>query len=103
MTFFATSLDGEGAVIKVNAMFITMQHCDRRIDGRQLGDQSLPSWADHAAHSSLTYACPGAFPLVKLETRFTVFLVSSAQNYSARMYRLFCLPKSKCFCAIAPC
>ena len=65
VTFFATSLDGEGAVIKFNAMFITMQHCDRRIDGRQLGDQSLPSWADHAAYSSLTYACPGGIPVGK--------------------------------------
>jgi len=74
VTFFATSLDGEGAVIKFNAMFITMQHCDRRIDGRQLGNQSLPAWADHAAHSSLTYACPEGIPVGETRDTFYGFL-----------------------------
>jgi hypothetical protein len=74
VTFFATSLDGEGAVIKFNAMFITMEHCDRRIDGRQLGDQSLPAWADHAAHSSVTYACPGGVPVGETRDTFYGFL-----------------------------
>ena len=74
VTFFATSLDGEGAVIKFNAMFITRQHCDRRIDGRQLGNQSLPAWADHAAHSSLTYACPEGIPVGETRDTFYGFL-----------------------------
>jgi hypothetical protein len=74
VTFFATSLDGEGAVIKFNAMFITMQHFDRRIDGRQPGDQSLPGWANHAAYSSLTYACPGGIPLGEIRDTFYGFL-----------------------------
>jgi hypothetical protein len=47
-TFFATSVgDGEGAIIKFNNMFITVEHVDRRIDGQQLGNQARPRWATH--------------------------------------------------------
>src|SRR5450631_1820298 len=47
VTFFATSLDGDGAVMKLNGMFITMQHFDHRLDSALLGDQDLPTWAVH--------------------------------------------------------
>lgn len=75
VTFFATSLgDGEGAVIKFNGMFITMQHFDHRIDSSQLGEQTLPPWATHGAYSSITYACPGGIPVGETRDQFYAFL-----------------------------
>jgi hypothetical protein len=74
-TFFAISLgDGEGAVIKFNAMFITMQHFDHRLDSSVLGDQHLPVWATHSAYSTLTYACPGGIPVAETRNEFYAFL-----------------------------
>jgi hypothetical protein len=73
--FFATTLgDGEGAVIKFNGMFITMQHFDHRLDTSALGDQELPKWAIYGAHSSLTYACPGGIPVGETRDQFYCFL-----------------------------
>ncbi len=64
ITFFATSLDNdEGAVLKLGAMFITMQFFDHWLDASALGEQELPQWALHQAHSSITYACPGGIPV----------------------------------------
>jgi hypothetical protein len=75
VTFFATSLgDGEGAVIKFDAMFITMQHVDHRLDSSVLGDQNLPIWAAHGAYSSITYACPGGIPVGETRDQFYGFL-----------------------------
>lgn len=69
--FFATSVsDGEGAVIKLNEMFITMQFFDRRLDTSALGGQELPQWASHRAHSSITYACPGGIPVGEIRDQF---------------------------------
>ena len=63
VTFFATSLDNnEGAVLKLGAMFITMQFFDHWLAASALGEQELPHWALHQAHSSITYACPGGIP-----------------------------------------
>jgi hypothetical protein len=74
-TFFATSLgDGEGAVIKFNAMFITMQHFDHRLDSSVFGDQDLPVWAAHGAYSTVTYACPGGIPVGETRDQFYAFL-----------------------------
>jgi len=61
--FFATDLNGDGAVLKINSIFVTMEHFDRRVDGEKLGGQVLPPWAEHSAHSSITYACPGGIPV----------------------------------------
>jgi hypothetical protein len=75
VTFFATSLgDGEGAVIKFNAMFITMQHFDHRLESSALGDQNLPVWAAHGAYSTITYACPGGIPIGETRDQFYAFL-----------------------------
>jgi hypothetical protein len=71
VTFFATSLgNGEGAIIKLGEMFITMQFFDRRLDASALGDQELPQWALHQAHSSITYACPGGIPAGEIRDKF---------------------------------
>jgi len=75
VTFFATTLgDGEGAVIKFNAMFITMQHFDHRLDSSVLGDQDLPVWAAHGAYSTISYACPGGIPVGETRDQFYAFL-----------------------------
>jgi|GEM_PF-5218319 len=75
VTFFATALsDGEGAVIKLNDLFITMQHFDHRLDSSLLGDQHLPIWATHAAYSSIAYACPGGIPVGDTRDKFYGFL-----------------------------
>jgi len=44
-TFFATNLDGEGAVLKVNATFDTIHHNDRHLGHDELGKRSIPEWA----------------------------------------------------------
>jgi hypothetical protein len=75
VTFFATTLsDGEGAVIKLNGMFLTMQHFDRRLDSSLLGHQHLPTWATHAAYSSISYACAGGIPVGDTRDQFYGFL-----------------------------
>jgi hypothetical protein len=71
VTFFATSVgNGEGAVIKLNGMFITMQFFDRRLDTSSLGEQELPQWAIHQAHFSVTYVCPGGIPEGEVRDQF---------------------------------
>jgi hypothetical protein len=60
--FFATNLDNEGAVLKLGKMFITMLFWDRRVGADELGDKELPHWAEHSAHASLSYKCPGGIP-----------------------------------------
>jgi hypothetical protein len=62
VSFFATNLDGEGAVLKLGQMFITMLFSDRRVGNSELGSRELPVWADHRAHASLVYKCPGGIP-----------------------------------------
>ena len=71
VTFFATSVaDGEGAVLKLNGMFITMLFFDHRLDASALGDLELPRWAVHGAYASITYACPGGVPAGELRDLF---------------------------------
>jgi hypothetical protein len=71
VTFFATSVgDGEGAVIKLGGMFITMQFFDHRLDASALGSQELPQWAFHQAYSAITYACPGGIPVGEVRDQF---------------------------------
>ncbi len=74
VTFFASSVgDGEGAVIKLNGMFITMQFFDHRLDTSALGEQELPQWATHQAYASITYACPGGIPAGAVRDQFYGF------------------------------
>jgi hypothetical protein len=74
VTFFATTLsDGEGAVIKLNGMFITMQHFDCRLDSSLSGHQHLPTWVTRAAYSSISYACPGGIPVGDTREQFYGF------------------------------
>jgi hypothetical protein len=62
-TFFALSIfDGDGAVIKIDRLIIGIQHFDRRIDGAYLGNNELPAWAEHSAHSVIEFKCPGGLP-----------------------------------------
>jgi len=62
-TFFALSIfDGDGAMIKIDRLAIGIQHFDRRIDRRCLGEMELPIWAAHNAHSVIEYKCPGGLP-----------------------------------------
>jgi hypothetical protein len=62
VSFFATNLDDEGAVLKLGQMFITMLFSDRRVGTDELGAKQLPHWAEHSAHASLSYKCPGGVP-----------------------------------------
>jgi hypothetical protein len=62
-SFFAISMfDGDGAVIRAGRVFMMMQHHQRRIGDTELGEQELPDWAEHSAHSVLSCKCPGGFP-----------------------------------------
>src|ERR1700688_4533783 len=75
VTFFATTVgDGEGAIVKFNGMFITVQHFDHRLGVALLGDQEFPRWAVHQAYSSVTYACPGGIPVEEVRDQFYGFL-----------------------------
>jgi hypothetical protein len=61
--FFARSIfDGDGAVLKVGTFYVTMQHFDRRLEAKQLGDLELPNWAVHSGYSSVEYKCPTGVP-----------------------------------------
>jgi hypothetical protein len=69
--FFATSVgDGEGAVLKLNQMFITMRFFNRRLDTSELGERELPEWAAHGAYCSVTYACRGGVPVREIRDQF---------------------------------
>jgi len=61
-TFFATDLNGEGAVLKVNATFYTITHNDRRLGHAELGELGIPKWAMHDGFSTLRAAFPGGIP-----------------------------------------
>jgi hypothetical protein len=61
--FFACSIfDGDGALLKVGTFYVTMQHFDRRLERKELGEMELPDWAVHSAYSSIEYKCPGGVP-----------------------------------------
>lgn len=61
--FFACSIfDGDGAVLKVGTFYVTMQHFDRRLERKELGEMELPNWAIHSAYSSVEYKCPAGVP-----------------------------------------
>jgi hypothetical protein len=61
--FFASSIfDEDGAVLKVGTFYVTMQHFDRRLEAKQLGDLELPNWAVHSGYSSVEYKCPTGVP-----------------------------------------
>jgi hypothetical protein len=61
--FFASSIfDGDGAVLKVGTFYVTMQHFDRRLEAKQLGDLELPIWAVHSGYSSVEYKCRTGVP-----------------------------------------
>jgi hypothetical protein len=62
VSFFATNLHDEGAVLKLGEMFITMLFSDRRVGTGELGAKELPHWAEHSAYASLSYKCPGGIP-----------------------------------------
>ena len=62
VSFFATNLNNEGAVLKLGKMLVTVLFSDRRVGIEDLGDTELPHWADHSAHVSLSYKCPGGVP-----------------------------------------
>ena len=72
--FFATDLEGEGAVLKVKSMFVTMQHFDRRADSQIFGNQVLPPWGEHSAYSSVAYFCPDGVAPGEQRNHFYGFL-----------------------------
>jgi hypothetical protein len=74
VTFFATNLDNEGAVLKLGKMFVTMLFEDRRVGMDDLGTTELPSWAAHAAHASLSYKCPGGVPAGEVREKLYAWL-----------------------------
>jgi hypothetical protein len=49
-------------VLKVGTFYVTMQHFDRRLERKELGDMELPNWAVHSAYSSVEYKCHGGVP-----------------------------------------
>ena len=57
-----STFDGEGGLLKMNDMFFTMQHFDRKVDGSVLNGRELPLWAEHAAYTSFGYSCRGGIP-----------------------------------------
>jgi hypothetical protein len=70
--FWALSIfDGDGAMIKIDRLSIGIQHFDRRIDSKCLGEGELPTWAAHNAHSVVEYKCPGGLP--DIDTRQKVY------------------------------
>jgi hypothetical protein len=52
-------------VLKLGKMFVTMLFSDRRVGTDELGAKELPRWAEHSAHASLSYKCPGGIPAGK--------------------------------------
>src|SRR5580658_9226212 len=74
--FFACSIfDGDGAVLKVGTFYVTMQHFDRRLESKELGDLELPKWAVHSAYSSVEYKCPEGVPEGEMRDKMYGFLV----------------------------
>jgi hypothetical protein len=73
-TFYATSLDGEGAVIKAVGAYFSLLHFDHRLTSSDLGGTELPQWALHNAHTRVEYGCPGGVPESELRHRMYGFL-----------------------------
>jgi hypothetical protein len=69
-----STFDGEGGLLKYNAMFFTLQHFERRVDAASFGDSEIPRWAVHNAHSSFGYACPGGIPEGEIRDKMFCFL-----------------------------
>jgi hypothetical protein len=88
VSFFATNLNNEGAVLKLGKMFVTVLFSDRRVDIEDLGGTELPHWADHSAHVSLSYKCPGGVPLERNGTSFTLFWDCSQSNSLTPTFRV---------------
>ena len=95
MSFFATNLDDEGAVLKLGKMFITMLFSDRRVGRDELGAKELPHWAEHSAHASLSYKCPVGYPPERNGTSFMLFWVCLLPNSSTVMCLVCSSLKSK--------
>lgn len=88
-TFFATNLDGDGAVLKFNATFYTIQHADRHLGQEELGELSLPGWVKHSGFSSLRAALPGGIPDDLLPTMYGFLGLIVAQLMSNDTVGLF--------------
>jgi hypothetical protein len=74
-TFFASSIfDGDGAVLKVGTFYVTMQHFNRRLEAKELGDLELPNWAVHSAYSSVEYKCLEGVPEGEMRDKMYGFL-----------------------------
>jgi hypothetical protein len=69
-----STFDGEGGLLKFNAMFFPLQHFDRRVDANALGEDEMPPWADHNAYTSFGYKCPGGIPVGESRDRFYCLL-----------------------------
>jgi len=69
-----STFDGEGGLLKYNAMFFTFQHFDRRIDASYFGDREIPQWAEHNAYTSFGYKCPGGIPQGKVRAKMHLLL-----------------------------
>ena len=65
-TFFATTVGDEGAIVKVNEAFYPIIHQDYRLTSEELGECTVPSWADHHAASSILAKFPGGVSDEKL-------------------------------------
>ncbi|WP_433974113.1 hypothetical protein [Tunturiibacter lichenicola] len=57
-----STFDGEGGLLKYNAMFFPFQHFERRVDAGEFGESEIPVWAEHNAYTSFGYRCPGGIP-----------------------------------------
>jgi len=69
-----STFDGEGGLLKMDAMIFTMQHFDRRVDLSKFRKIELPVWASHSAYTSFGYGCPGGIPPGEFRDKFTGFL-----------------------------
>lgn len=65
-----STFDGEGGLLKLNDMFFTMQHFERRVDASFFPQRELPFWADHSAYTKFQYACPGGLPAGRTRNQF---------------------------------
>jgi hypothetical protein len=64
-----STFDGEGGLLKYNAMFFPLQHFDRRVDTSYFGNREMPRWAVHNAYTSFGYKCPGGIPPGELRNK----------------------------------
>ena len=74
-TFFATSIfDGDGALLKVNDLFVFMRHFDRRLERKEVAESAIPEWANHTSYTSVEYKCPGGVPEGEVREKMYGFL-----------------------------